>query len=233
MWVLLDRKLRLTLLVILAVIALRTSMPSTEIGLLYRIGASLLSAVGTVALLIAVLGPSPLIWKWSLRLPFMARLVKFPDVNGIWVGLRTSSFLSAQAAQQGGAAPPADVMRLTIRQSWLSVRVDTASRGNRTISSSVFAFPEITLHGPRIWSTYTSKVQNFAPTEAEDHKGAAVLNVAETADRIWGTYFSDRGIAYHLPSSGRFNLRHFSPDSDRQVEEHDIDAFARGQTFQP
>jgi hypothetical protein len=124
MWVLLDRKLRLTLLVILvlaiasanAVIALRTSMPSTEIGLLYRIGASLLSAVGTVALLIAVLGPSPLIWKWSLRLPFMARLVKFPDVNGIWVGLRTSSFLSAQAAQQGGAAPPADVMAKRARR---------------------------------------------------------------------------------------------------------------------
>jgi hypothetical protein len=53
------------------------------------------------------------------------------------------------------------------------------------------------------------------------------------AARIFGTYFSDRGIAHHKPSSGRFELWRFSDDPDREeLEKNAVADFLKNHPFQ-
>jgi hypothetical protein len=105
MWVLIDRKWRFVFLVAIALIisigyeavALHKEVPSTLPGLIYQLIASIFSAIGSTALLVGFLGPRQFLWAWSLRLPGMRRFLKFPDVNGTWIGWRTSSYLESEA----------------------------------------------------------------------------------------------------------------------------------------
>ena len=241
MWMLLDFRLRVTLLVvaifliaaIYAAISLHGAAPLSRIDLFYSLGSAVFSAIGAITLLVTVAGPWPIIWRLTIKLPFANTLIKFPDVNGVWVGMRTSSFLNDEAVRNGWALPDPDPMQMTIRQSWLSVRVDTESANKKTVSRSVFAFPELLPHCPRIWSKYTSKVHGAAATEAEDHKGAATLDIDESGGRIQGTYFSDRGIAHYLPSSGRFDLRRISPDPEKRPSAAEINTFIGQYSWNP
>ena len=241
MWMLLDLKLRITLLVVVifflaaiyAAISLHSGIPHTYLGWGYRLVSAVSSAIGAVAVLIGLLGPWSKIWQLSLKLPFANRLIKFPDVNGVWVGVRTSSYLNNEAQLAGRDLPPADPMLMRIRQSWLSVRVETQSANKKTDSLSVFAFPQLLEHCPRIWSTYTSKVRGPAATEAENHKGAATIDIYESGHRVQGAYFSDRGIANYLPSSGRFDLRRISPDPENQPSASEIDRFIDRYSWNP
>jgi hypothetical protein len=226
MWILIDRKLRFTLLVALVLIiaviymalAFHAEVPSSLQGVAYQFLKSIFSAIGTATLLITLLGGRQFLWRLSLGLPAVKGFLKFPDVNGVWIGPRKSSYLESEATSRKVPAPPGDIMRLTIRQSWLRVQVDTVSHDRRTVSRSVYAFPEIWQDRPLIWSVYRSEVEGHKPTEGPGHNGGALLHVTEEGGlRIFGTYFSDRGIAHYKPSSGTFNLWRFATDPDHEA----------------
>jgi len=233
MWMLLDRKVRLILLTASVLIiaaaylqlAVSRSPPTTTLGLLLQWGSALFSAVGALSLVIAAIGPWPIVWRATLKIPLASRLLRFPDVNGVWVGVRSSSYLNRQAEDAERQPPPPELMQMTIRQSWLSVRVDTTSADERTQSRSLLAFPQVTDQGARIWSTYASAVRSPAQTEADSHRGAAVLDINAAGDLISGTYFSDRGIGRHLPSSGRFELRRLSEDPESRPQAAEMSEF--------
>jgi hypothetical protein len=125
------------------------------------------------------------------------------------------------------------MMRLTIRQSWLRVQVNSMNESGRTLSHSVNAFPELQEDRPLIWSVYRGEVEAYSPTEGPTHNGGALLHVAQGGARIFGTYFSDRGIAHHKPSSGRFELWRFSDDPDREeLERNAVADFLKNHPFQ-
>jgi SMODS-associating 2TM, beta-strand rich effector domain len=224
MWVLLDRRIRLTIVAgsVLALTAVYLGIYlmfhtiSTPFGLITSVATSFFSATGLVGLVAALLGPRQSIWKLSLKIPGIAAYLKFPDVNGIWIGQRTSAYLMKLAQEQGSSAPPPDAMALTIRQSWLHLKIETRNIHGKTVSHSVLAHPEIWNNGPRIWSMYIGQVAKPQQTEESMHHGGAVLYIQRQNDgfRIIGTYFTDRGITHHLPSSGQFTLKKFSDDPD-------------------
>ena len=231
MWILIDRKIRFGMLFVLmltialayVIFAFNSDVPLSPEVFLYQLTQSVISGIGTATLLITLLGDRQFVWRLSIWLPLVKRFLKFPDVNGVWIGPRISSYLASDATFKGIPAPPPDVMRLTIRQSWLRVQVDTVSANRRTVSRSVYAFPEIWQNRPLIWSMYRGEVEDHRQTEENSHNGGALLHVVEDGGlRIFGTYFSDRGIAHYKPSSGRFSLQRFSPDPDHEISDKDI-----------
>jgi SMODS-associating 2TM, beta-strand rich effector domain len=237
MWVLLDRKVRFTFLVafvliiavIYAVIAFQTKISSNSEGVIaLRILGSIFSAIGTATFLITVFGGRQFLWRVSLRLlPGVKAFLKFPDVNGVWLGRRHSSYLEDKARSEGSDPPPPEPMQLKIRQSWLRVQVETVSSDGRTISQSVNALPEIWQNSPLIWSVYRAIVEQPSSTESPNHNGCAQLQIREESEgiRIFGTYFSDRGIVHHKPSAGTFTLWRISTDPDHKISPTEIEKF--------
>jgi hypothetical protein len=237
MWMLLSRRLRYTLLVVLVVIlaaiyvgiAFHENVPPDLRGKVIRISFSTFSAIGTAAFLVTVLGDRLFLWRLPLRLRMVKNYLKFPDVNGVWIGPRYSSYLENEAKAAGEPAPSPRDMQLSIRQSWLNVEVKTISPDRLTRSKSVNAFPHLSRVSPVIWSVYEATVEGATETEREFHNGCALLNITDDNGdvHIHGHYFSDRGIAFHKPSSGRFSLRRYKPDPAYIPTNDEVAAFVK------
>jgi hypothetical protein len=77
------------------------------------------------------------------------------------------------------------------------------------------------------------EVEANRPTEGPTHNGDGLLHITQGGARIFGTYFSDRGIAHHKPSSGWFNLWRLSDDPDlEELDRNSVTEFLRKQPSQ-
>ena len=117
------------------------------------------------------------IWKWGS----LARLLKVPDLSGIWD-------CQGETLSEGGAAWAGEVM---IVQSWdkLRVRLKTGESGSNSVAAAL-VYDQA--DGFRLLYNYKNEPR-IGETELKSHRGSAELTFAPDLQSAEGEYFNGHG----------------------------------------
>jgi len=190
MWSLIDRKMQLTLIVVLTVSVLLGLQSITELATgepfsLFKLVSACVFLIGTLFVLIF-----NLTWRWLWRkLPLLNRAF-FPDLNGVWVGELKSTWINPETGQSPGPI----ASRITIRQGLFDISIKQKTGESNSFSLKVIAEAEPSADRYRLWYSYSNRPKAEFAYRSADHDGIAWLevNIGDDPDLLEGQYFTAR-----------------------------------------
>lgn len=189
MWDLLPRKAQLTLIVLTALLCIRSydviaSPFSLKDLTLWQSVTLSVTFVGTLLCAVA-----EFCWRWVWRkIPLLQRKV-FPDLNGEWTGELASTWINPDTGQ---VLPPIPT-KIEIRQGLFSTSVSLRTGESESHSKRVHLerLPDIGRF--RIWYDYQNGPKAAVEHRSQPHAGFAYLEVDRgNLHRIEGRYYTAR-----------------------------------------
>lgn len=189
MWSLLPRKIQLTIIVTIGVLAAWAFEGACALFTGERGG-----PLKFISLIVAFLGVglaclAELAWRplWR-RIPILGRRL-FPDLNGKWTGKLHSTWTNPETGKGVG---PIDAT-LTVLQSLFSVHVILRT-GESTSCSTRATLERLPDGRCRIWYTYNNDPQAQFRHRSSPHEGMAFIEnwPSEAPDRLEGRYYTAR-----------------------------------------
>lgn len=192
MWALISRPKQLLIVVALTVLTLIGLQGAQQ----WWSGATppLYKAISTVAFVISTgLGAvASWTWRWFWkRLPFLNKTF-FPDLNGTWVGLLSTTWKDVH-----GISPGPIASEITIRQGLFTISVKQKTGESVSYSTRVIAEADPDADMYRLWYSYSNRPKAAVQHRSAPHEGVAWLEISlsDNSDELTGQYYTSRGTS--------------------------------------
>lgn len=190
MWDLLDRRLKLTI-----VISLTLFFKWLGDGLFFWWNGTHLADYKIVSLIAVIIGTGLLIvanyaWRWLWKVCPKLEIWVFPDLNGIWTGTLVSTWINPQT---GKGVPPIPTT-IRIEQSLMSFHLHLKTGESESHSTRWFLEQDKVAGKARIWYYYQNRPQAQFNYRSSKHDGAAWLELDLRSNErvLQGQYFTER-----------------------------------------
>lgn len=190
MWSLLALKTRVTAIVAftLAVTVARAITNDLEVASIFDVVGPFFSAAAVTTAAGVWLGR----FRWTWRAPCRFGLRRwYPDLNGTWRGVATSSF------PEGGA--PYDI-EMVIDQRWSGIKVATRGIKSGITTKTLVAVPTRDDGVPSLWMHFVGEQDRPSATDDRSWFGSSRLKLDPVTGHLSGVYWTDR--ASHILGSG-------------------------------
>lgn len=148
-------------------------------------------------------------WGWKLRI-FRGWLVRFPNLNGSWVGFIYSDWKNPTTGEKPAPIP----VMLTVNQSFfhISCVMRTSEMESSSYSEGFLINPDRQIK--TVAYSYTSKPRLSLSERSTPHDGTAVFNIIEKPqNKLEGRYWTER------LTKGEIELEYYSSELLEELPE--------------
>lgn len=198
MWVLLPLKVRLGLIVFVSiVVGFSWAFFEQDISIFNILRRMLISIS-----LVAIAGTAIGLWKKSWTIPCKLVLGNwwYPDLNGEWSGMLTSSY------GEGDERTEVNI-EVTIDQRWSHISVTSKNSNDYSKSIALHVIPEKRDGETVLWTHYKGTVNLPEPTDAAIFFGSTRMVYDRKSDSIEGLHWTNRAWQKGLNTAGSFSLK--------------------------